>query len=69
MTTNTKSRIEYHGKPDSHNRCHFSLHWWTDYHPGDPDGEHRWAERGQHFFADPHDYGYPRPDEIFFARI
>jgi len=60
----TKTRIEYHSKSDEHGRCSFSLHWLADYHPGDPAGENRIAERGQYFFADPRQHGHPRPEEV-----
>lgn len=57
------SRIEYHSLTDEWGRCHFSLHWMADYHPGHPDGEYRRAERGQHFNADPRSYGFPKPED------
>ena len=65
MTTpaTTTTRIEYHGKSDTQGRCSFSLHWMAEYHPGDPQGEYRLAERGQHFFGDPTKRGYPSPEE------
>jgi len=58
-----RERIEYYSKCDRWGRCHFSLHWVSNYHPGDPAGEHRIAERAQHFLADPIKYGHPRPVE------
>jgi hypothetical protein len=44
-------RIELHKGPDSLGRYSYSKHWWTDYHPGHPDGEYGWRERGQNFFG------------------
>jgi len=37
--------------PDSLGHYHYALFWIADYHPGHPDGEHRRAERVQHFFG------------------
>jgi hypothetical protein len=45
-------------------KCSFSLHWWVDYCPGHPEGEYVHRERGQMFLADPHDYGFLRPEKI-----
>ena len=61
---NTTRRIEYYSKPNPKdgNRCHFALFWMADYHPGHPDGEHRVAERGQHFYADPVEHGFSREE-------
>ena len=56
-------RIEYHSNSDSQGRCRFALYWMSDYHPGDPRGEYRTAERGQYFFADPRKHGFARPEE------
>ena len=56
--------IRYHSSSDEMGRCRFSLRWMADYHPGDPRGEHRRAERGQYFFADPRNHGFPRPEEM-----
>jgi len=57
-------RIEYFSKSDRLGRCHFSLSWVEDYIPGHPDGEYvPGRERGQHFYADPHRYNFPRPEE------
>ena len=58
---NGYTRIEYHGKTDSYGKCSFTLYWMADYHPGHPDGESGWRERGQCFHADPRDYGFPLP--------
>ena len=44
-------RIEVYAGPDEHGRYHYARFWWADYHPGHPLGEHRRAERGQHFFG------------------
>lgn len=60
---NSDCRIEYHSGSDSQGRCHFSLHWLADYHPGHPDGEYGTRERGQHFFTDPTTKGFPRPED------
>ncbi len=46
-------RIEYHSEPDTQGRRHYTVYWLSDYHPGDPRGEYRVAERGQVFFAKP----------------
>jgi hypothetical protein len=54
-------RIEYHTLPDKYNKCAFTLYWMADYHPGHPDGEYRTAERGQVFYADPREHGFPLP--------
>jgi hypothetical protein len=59
-----KTRIEFHSNSDKQGRCHFSLHWMADYHPGDPDGEYRWAERAQHFRCDPRTHGFNRPEDV-----
>jgi hypothetical protein len=59
-----KTRIEYHSATDKDGECSFSLFWMADYHPGHPLGEHRTAERGQCFRADPRKYGHPRPEEV-----
>ena len=58
--TQTK-RIEYHTLPDLYNKCRFTLIWKAEYHPGDPAGEYRTAERGQVFYADPRDHGFHLP--------
>ena len=58
------TRIEYRSASDDLGRCHFGLYWMADYHPGDPAGEHRTAERCQEFKADPRRYGHPRPEEV-----
>ena len=58
-------RIEYiTHTSDKLGRCMFFLHWMANYHPGDPAGEYRTTERGQCFFADPREHGFPRPDEV-----
>ena len=57
-------RIEYHSGSDRLGRCSFSLHWMADYHPGHPDGEFVTRERGQHYFGDPTERGYPRPEDV-----
>lgn len=51
-------RIEIYSGPDNHGRYSFALFWMANYHPGHPLGEHRHAERGQHFLARPEDYGF-----------
>ena len=60
---NKKKRIEYRGPSDTMGRSEFMLLWMDSYFPGHPDGEHQIRERGQCFFADPHNYGFPRPGE------
>ncbi len=45
------TRIKIHSGPDALNRYHYTLYWIADYHPGDPRGEYRIAERGQNFHA------------------
>jgi hypothetical protein len=57
-----KYRITYFGKSDKKGRCSFMLEWMADYHPGDPRGEHREALRGQVFFANPEERGFPSPE-------
>lgn len=57
------TRIEYHSASDKLGRCHFSLHWWDNYFPGHSEGEFVRRERGQNFYADPHQYGHKRPEE------
>lgn len=64
MALPSTTRIEYYSQSDDRGRCSFALLWMADYHPGDDAGEHRLTERGQHFFADPRDYGFPRPEEV-----
>lgn len=51
MATRPPHRIEFHGSIDEDGRESFTLFWMADYHPGHPDGEHGWRERGQCFFA------------------
>ena len=46
-------RGEIYSGPDRYGNYHYALFWMANYHPGDPAGEHRLAERGQHFFGDP----------------
>ena len=58
-----KTEIEYKSKSDSLGRCCFFLTWISNYHPGDPRGEHRTGKRGQYFLADPRQYGHLRPEE------
>lgn len=59
MTT----RIVYHTKSDGLGKCHFTLFWYANYHPGHPDGEYRHAERGQCFYANPEDYGFKKLED------
>lgn len=47
------ARIEYRSAPDERGRRSFTLYWTADFHPGDPRGENRTAERAQSFFANP----------------
>jgi hypothetical protein len=55
----TDRRIEIYEGPDKQGRYHYALFWWADYHPGHPQGEHRYAERGQHFHGNPDIHGVP----------
>jgi len=48
-----QARIEIRGPIQADGRCHFVLFWMANYHPGDPNGEYGWRERGQHFYANP----------------
>lgn len=59
-----KSRIEYNSKSDERGRCSFTLYRWANYHPGDPEGEYRKAERAQCYHADPRDHGHLRPEDV-----
>ena len=61
-------RIEYLSSNDKLGRCSFLLYWVANYHPGHPDGEHGWRERGQCFYADPREYGHARRPEELRAR-
>jgi len=45
-------RVVVHRGPDALRRYEHTRYWWSDYHPGDPRGEHRTAERGQVFFCE-----------------
>lgn len=45
------TRIEILDGPDGQGRYTHFRYWMADYHPGDPQGEYRRAERGQIFFA------------------
>lgn len=47
-------RGEIHSGPDEFGRYQYTIYWMACYHPGHPDGEHRLAERGQEYLADPH---------------
>lgn len=49
-------RGEIYSGPDKWGYYHFALFWMADYHPGHPDGEHRLAERGQHYYAEAPQY-------------
>ena len=51
MNQKSEKRIVIHGGPDERGRYHYTMYWWADYHPGDPGGEYRHAERGQEFHA------------------
>lgn len=46
-----RMRIEIIDGPDRLGRYIYWLFWMANYHPGDPDGEYQWAERGQLFHA------------------
>jgi len=64
MRARRAMRIEYHSGTDNLGRCCFTKFWISDYHPGDPAGEHRMAERGQVFYADPLTHGFARPSPL-----
>lgn len=53
MTTTKIHRIEIHGTTDELGRCSHTIFWMADYHPGDPRGENRVAERAQCRFGVP----------------
>ena len=53
MATRPPHRIEIRGEPDALGRRSYTLFWMADYHPGHPEGESGWRERGQCFFAVP----------------
>lgn len=56
MTTPATTRtLSYLSVTDRHGRCRYLVTWWADYHPGDPDGEYRHAQRGQISFGIPPD--------------
>jgi hypothetical protein len=44
-------RIEIYEGPNKNGYYHIAEFWMADYHPGHPLGEHRVAERGQHFLT------------------
>ena len=47
-------RIEmFDNQPDEQGRRRYARHWLADYHPGDPNGEHRRDWRAQHYFRIP----------------
>ena len=60
---NLFDHIEYLSPVDSRGRCTFMMYWWAPYHPGHPTREYGWGLRGQVFRADPHEYGFPLPEE------
>jgi hypothetical protein len=50
-------RVEFLDRgPDALGRRIFFGFWMADYHPGDPRGENKRAERGQIFFSNPGKY-------------
>ena len=51
MRQSKKIRCEVYEGPDAQGRYSYALFWMTNYHPGQPDGEHGWKERGQHFYG------------------
>lgn len=56
-TDGSRSLIKITGtRPDALGRQSFSIYWLANYHPGHPEGEYRWAIRGQNFFAKVSDY-------------
>jgi hypothetical protein len=42
-------RVVKLSEPDRLGRYHYQVEWMAWYHPGHPDGEYRWAWRGQNF--------------------
>ena len=59
----SKKRIQYYSKSDDDGKCSFSLHWLVNYTPGHPDGEYKKRERGQHYYMDPREKGFLRPEK------
>ncbi len=51
------TRGEIHSSPNKEGKYSHTRFWMADYHPGHPEGEDRWAERGQCFLAElpPHE--------------
>jgi hypothetical protein len=45
------TRLEIYEGPNKSGEYHYALFWMADYHPGHPEGEYGWRERGQHFLA------------------
>lgn len=54
--------ITYYSPSDAQGRCHFALEWWDDMPVGTPPVYQR-IRCGQHFFADPREYAFPRPED------
>ena len=58
MASHAPHRVEIISGPDRLGRYMWFTYWMAGYHPGHPDGEHRWAERGQV------SSGIPREQEV-----
>lgn len=41
------TRLEVLTGPNRDGDYSYFVYWMADYHPGHPDGEYRWRERGQ----------------------
>lgn len=55
-------QFEPDSRTDKYGKCFFWLYWYDDYTSGGVYvGRHR---RGQAFYADPTERGYPRPEHI-----
>lgn len=72
MATKPAHRVEFVDGPDHKNCSTFFLFWMADYHPGHPDGEHGWRERGQIFHCVPSPAelelpGWPKPIITFYS--
>jgi len=46
-------RGEVYEGPDRFGNYHYAIFWLANYHPGHPDGEYGWRERGQHYYGNP----------------
>lgn len=57
-------KAEYLSLPDRSGNVRFFLYWMSNFHIGDPKGEHRLAERGQIFKTNPLTKGIPLPQDV-----